>query len=389
MRKQLERERRDFYEQGDGARAERFYQKVRWEIFRYLDQTQQTRAEDRSLLSGAQKEQYEVEIERLMKRDGLTREEARRKRAEEILRQHRPITLRKLEEMRALHFHSEEFHFFESNLFHSIEYANEDIKKEFPDAPDLDWDKADHLVRGYLTEAMQNVSYQIRVPNCAIMGLILNSGRFKTQMETNSSGAVMNVDIRKNFSQKCFGIDPDTLPPEQYEIYGYASHGDLVKESTKESIVGQGVGQYGQIVVTLKKSAMKGRVTMTMGDSLDAHQVTRPNFVDQPDLHAVSQKARFTLIVDAYRHSQRKEQGQSDPVDMERALEAAQVGYLELQYHGGVRVEDIESVTLIADYASSNKNFQPEQEMPPELAARLKSLGIRAKIVKDGKEHEL
>ncbi|MBU5435514.1 hypothetical protein [Pseudoflavonifractor sp. MSJ-37] len=389
MRKQLERERRDFYEQGDGARAERFYQKIRWEIFRYLDQTQQTRAEDRSLLSGAQKEQYEVEVERLMKRDGLTREEARRQRAEDILRQRRPITLRKLEEIRAAHLRSREHAEQESEYFHSLQFANEDIQKEFSDAPKLDWDRADHLVRGYLSEAMRGLSCQIRVPNCAVMAQILDSGRFKTQMETHCTTAVNNEGVRKAFSQKCFGIAPEALPLDQYEIYGYASHGDLVKESSEQSEVGQGVRQYGQIVVKLRQNAMKGRTTMSMGDSLDALQTSRPSFMDQPDLHAVSHKARYFLIADAYRHSQKIEAGQPDPVDIERALKAGHVGYLELQYHGGVRVEDIESVTLIADYASDDQNFQPEQEMPPELAARLKSLGIRAAVVKDGREHEL
>ena len=65
------------------------------------------------------------------------------------------------------------------------------------------------------------------------------------------------------------------------------------------------------------------------------------------------------------------------------------MGYLELQYHGGLRVEDIESVTLLADYQSKEPDFQPETEMPPELVARLKTLGIRATIVRDGAEHEL
>ena len=76
-------------------------------------------------------------------------------------------------------------------------------------------------------------------------------------------------------------------------------------------------------------------------------------------------------------------------MDLERALNKAGMGYLELQYHGGLRVEDIESVTLLADYQSKEPGFQPETEMPPELVARLKTLGIRATIVRDGAEHEL
>ena len=75
-------------------------------------------------------------------------------------------------------------------------------------------------------------------------------------------------------------------------------------------------------------------------------------------------------------------------MDLENLLQDAQVGYAELQYHGGVRVEDIESVTLIADYIAE-EGVEVEREMPQELVDRLKALGIRAKIVKEGNEHEL
>ena len=43
----------------------------------------------------------------------------------------------------------------------------------------------------------------------------------------------------------------------------------------------------------------------------------------------------------------------------------------------------------MADYKSRDEGVQPEREMAPELVAQLKSLGIRATIVKDGEEHEL
>ena len=385
---QLARERQDF-QVGEQARAERIYRNIRWQIFQHLDQTQQTRAEDRSMLSGIQKEDYEQDIARRMRKDGITRDEARNQRTEEILRARRPVTLRRLEEMRAEHWNSQESQRMEKEAYHTLRYANQKIRREYQGTPALSWEQADFLVRGYLREATQNMSYQMRVPNCAIMGLILKGGRFKTQMETKTSAGEMVIDQRKEFTKKCFGVDPDTLPPEQYEIYGYASHGDLVKESRPDSDVGQGVGQYGQIVVKLKKSAMKGRVTMTLGDSLDANFTARTNFVDRPDLHAVSHKAREGAITDAYRHWMRRDQGNPDPVDLERVLNNAQVGYMELQYHNGVRVEDIESVTLMADYESKDEGVQPEREMAPELVAQLKSLGIRATIVKDGEEHEL
>ena len=127
---------------------------------------------------------------------------------------------------------------------------------------------------------------------------------------------------------------------------------------------------------------------MSIGDSLDAWQSARVNWVDQPDLHAVSGMPRMTLIKGAYEHRLRKAADPNHEVDLENLLQDAQVGYAELQYHGGVRVEDIESVTLIADYIAE-EGVEVEREMPQELVDRLKALGIRAKIVKEGREHEL
>lgn len=377
---QLTRERQDF-QVSEEARADRIYRNIRQQVFRHLDQTQQTRAEDRSMLSGIQKEDYEQDIARRMRKDGLTRDEARKQRAEEILHARRPVTLRRLEEMRALHITSGEFANREKN-YNNIPDVNRMLKRKYKDAPELDLFHCDPMVRGYLAEAMKDLSYQMRVPNCAIMGKILQAGRFKTQMETKTSAGEIAIGQREEFTQKCFGVDVKTLPPEQYEIYGYASHGDLVKESGPDSEVGKGVGQYGQIVVKLKKSAMKGRVTMTLGDSLEGNFTTRPNFVDQPDLQAIHHRARYGVLLDAYEHQRNREQGIDDPVDLDRVLTKGEVGYLELQYHNGVRVEDIESVTLMADYESMDEGVQPEREMSPELVAQLRSLGIRATIVK-------
>ncbi len=143
---------------------------------------------------------------------------------------------------------------YDVDAYRIMKDLNKDIQKEFPGDPKLKWEDMDKVVVPYLKEGMTNLSYQMRVPNCRIMNLILDSGRFKTQMETlNTSGGILAVDERKKTTNMFFGADTNTLPLEKYEIYGYGSHGDLVKESTQESQVGQGVGQYGQIVVKLKK----------------------------------------------------------------------------------------------------------------------------------------
>lgn len=412
MGQQLAKERVDFFLTGSGYQADQLYHRYEDLILHGMSPQQQQQAKQ-EVKTG--KEQYKQELTNRMEQGNITQEEARKQRAEEIIRRRRPLTLQMLEENRAkLHPQSDIVRHFETNGFCNIKYINTWIQKKYPGEPKVEWEDMDKLVTPYLKEAMTNLSYQMRVPNCRIMDLILDSGRFKTQLETGSSGGTVTEqraevtgiffgeeiikekteeEKKKKEEEKrsfMFGVDRTVgMPAEQYEIYGYGSHGDLVKESKSESNVGQGVGQYGQIVVKLKKDALKGRVTMTLGDSLDSYQIVRPTFVNQPDFLAVSARARYDLGIDAYLHNKKVENGEDDPVDLERALNKAGMGYLELQYHGGLRVEDIESVTLLADYQSKEPGFQPETEMPPELVARLKTLGIRATIVRDGAEHEL
>ena len=370
-----------------GEQIKNTYKALDVKVFGYLTREQEEQATTRSMRKGEAAQAYRQAIEQRMQQDHIGRNEAARRYAEDALRQKRPVTLRKLEEQRKAHRGEKSFQRMEEG-FQSVTYANVDIQRAHPGAPTLNWDTASDLAAEYIRDATKNISYQMRVPNCQIMNLILDAGRFKTQMETNSTKGALNLDMRKQFTKASFGVDPETLPPDQFEIYGYASHGDLVKESQANSEVGQGVGQYGQVVVTLKKDSMRNRTTMLIGDSLSARSDARVNWVDQPDLHAVTVKSRLALIDSAYEHHLRKAADPNHETDLEDLLRDAQASYAELQYHGGVRVEDIESVTLIADYIAED-GVEVEREMPQELVDRLKALGIRAKIVKEGREHEL
>ena len=388
----LNKEAIEFSDAAYGTQIIKNYTAVEEKVFRHLSEQQKEQATTHSMRKGEAAQAYRQAIEQRMQQDHISRTEAVRRYAEDALRQKRPVTLRELENRRKVHRESEDennsLNVLENTLFHSIQYANEDIQRAHPGAPTLTWDTASSLTADYIRDATKNISYQMRVPNCRIMSLILDSGRFKTQMETNSSGAALDQAVRKQFTKDSFGVDAETLPPDQFEIYGYASHGDLVKESKADSNVGQGVGQYGQVVVTLKKDAMRDRTTMMIGDSLSARFNARVNWVDQPDLHAVTAKSRLPLIDSAYEHRLRKAADPNHEVDLEDLLRDSEAPYAELQYHGGVRVEDIESVTLIADY-TAEEGVEVEKEMPQELVDRLKALGIRAKIVKEGNEHEL
>lgn len=260
--------------------------------------------------------------------------------------------------------------------------------KEIRRPPDeAGWKEADAVVGEYLREALENASYQIRVPNCEVLREILDAGRFKTQIETGTSRGGATVLNRKIYSARAFGID-HTLEPEKYEVYGYASHGDLIRESSAGSRIGSGVGQYGQVVIKLKKDRMRDRTTMLIGSSLRDEKRARPNWVDKPDLQAV--KNRQEAIVAAYKHHYRTQSGVDDPVDLERALAELNEDYAELQFHDGIQLEDIESVTLLASVPTVRGwTAAPEGDFPEGLVDQLKANGIQARIVRGGREHEL
>lgn len=262
------------------------------------------------------------------------------------------------------------------------------LPEELQQAPDQElWRKADAVVGAYIREAMRDASYQLRVPNCAVLQAILNDGRFKTQLETNSSRGDLFAQNRKDFTRISFGVDSSQMDPADFEIYGYASHGDLVRESTAESRVGSWVSQYGQVVVKLKKDRMQDRTTMLVGDSMNTFARTRVGWVDKPDLQAVGN--RYEAIVAAYKHQYRMQSGVDDPVDLERMLREIDASYAELQFHGGVRLEDIESVTLLTTMHTPDGPMEGlEQDFPDALLAQLKENGIQVRIVREGKENE-
>ena len=264
-------------------------------------------------------------------------------------------------------------------------WIKEDIARMYPNEPVPTEEQLKQITTDYLRKAMKDVSYQIRVPNCDIMQKIIANGRFKTQMETQSSRAALDLEQRKNFTKNSFGVDTDTLPPEEYEVYGYASHGDLVKESSPDSRVGMGCEQYGQVIVTLKKDAMKHRVTTSVGDSLSNQMNARVAMVDRPDFISVGGKHRLETMTAAYKHFH---DNPSAPIDFEEFVGDVGVPYVELQYHGGVKMEDIESVTLISNLKTSDIE-DADVDMPEELVNSLKQLGIKAIVVKDGVANEL
>lgn len=353
-------------------------------IFSTDEEVRQAQQEDRQ-----QVDAYEQRLSEIMEHSpGITRERAR----DQYLNEQLCPTLKNLERAReedraAVDAHSEAYNF--------LQYANEDLSAELrrDGREPLKPEEAEAMTREYLRDIMsQQNSFQIRVPNCDIMKRIISSGRFKTQMESvQSFGGVNDVEQRKAFTRRKFGVDGDTLPADMYEIYGYLSHGDLVEETNPNSLVGQGVGQYGQVIVKLKKERLRNRTTAVIGDSLTGINSSNAALQDRMDLQSVNGLQKQNVIVNAYRYLRAKKAGEdvSEFLNYEKALSSFEVSYTELQFHGQVTLDDIESVTLVANAQAATEGAVVEREMPEELQEMLQSLGIKAQIVKEDGLHEL
>ncbi|MCR4642698.1 MAG: hypothetical protein K5697_11790 [Lachnospiraceae bacterium] len=275
--------------------------------------------------------------------------------------------------------------------------------EELPDSATMEI-----IVQDFLKSVVaHNQSMQIRVPNCEILGRILDSGRLLSQVETGTGGGDINPELRKEFTASKYGVktksdkedDPSLLKKEDYEIYGYLSDGDHVREAhyerndtdfAKDNLVGR-VAQYGQVIIKLKPEAMLARTSITFGDSLDIRNFASPAMLDNPDMFATKFEDREKYYEKAYEWYKKKQAGLDDEADtmtdLNEVLKGLNISYVELQFHGGVHLADIESVTLVPKFKRKDRT-EGDTDIPPELLERLRASNIHAYVVKDGEKTE-
>lgn len=209
--------------------------------------------------------------------------------------------------------------------------------------------------------------------------------------------------MRKDFAIQKFGLNKQLMPNTDYEVYGYLSHGDVVKENTftdyscmygrpnPNNMVGTGVNQYGQIIVTLKKDRMKHRTTMVIGNSLDERDYTAPTSIEGKKDLASMGLSSIKNIANIYEYLKKKADGEDvkEYLSLDKLLLNCGVNYFELQYHGGVTLDDIESISLLEDYHIEKSGVVPDKEIPEELRNLCKKKGIKTYVVKDGQKNEV
>ena len=164
------------------------------------------------------------------------------------------------------------------------------------------------------------------------------SSHYKNQFETGTSDGLFSKKVRKGISHDDFGTPLRGVKAEEYEKYG-----SLI--SKDKSDLG---ADYGNTVIRWKKD--KVNATFTIGDSLDFEGEVSPSLVTDPQIISVGETGHneLTLGADAGRIAKFK----NAAGNIKDARDVFNVGYIELQYHGQLTADCIESVTFYDNEAA-------------------------------------
>ena len=163
-----------------------------------------------------------------------------------------------------------------------------------------------------LREDIDKSEIQINIKPHAFLEGVLESGEFRNQHSTHTSGGVLDSDFRLQAEQTAFG--GGLSKPEELPIYGWIP----------TSIAPYGGDMYGEISVVLR-SEVKNRATVTVGDSLG-------NFFDSK----VAPSPSLNLGPECL----------DENINSLGKFSAVRVGYIEAQIFGPVTLADIEYVDL-------------------------------------------
>ena len=222
------------------------------------------------------------------------------------------------------------------------------------------------IVSQKLKEIIDKSEYSMRFKSNNLEELI-NSGRFKNQFETSTSGGTVSEKFRKTAPKNLFGVQ-SKLKAEDYEKYGYLSSQDVLKEfETGKNVTLQ---QYGDLIIKFNKDLLKDRVTFTIDDSLGnaiLKTVVADN-VNKPSLNGMNLRKikNYTEIIK-----------NTNSLSIEDLALDLNVRYFELQFHGELNLNTVKSI------------YFTEQLPESELLNNLKKLGIRTYKIEGDKIVEI
>lgn len=196
------------------------------------------------------------------------------------------------------------------------------------DEYESDWSKeqqAEALKK--IEEVLSNGNPGMNVPANAVDGIF--KSYFKSQIETGTGKGYVNIDYRKKASNELFGTNTQVTKAREYEKYGFLMDKDILKQA-ESGIAGQ-YWSYGDgIQVRFKKD--KVIATFTTSDSLGSELV--PSLVTDPKISSI------------YKWNDGLLHKKANHTDIIESTGAYASQYIELQYHGMLTIDCVESVFI-------------------------------------------
>lgn len=228
----------------------------------------------------------------------------------------------------------------EKSLENFDTYRAERIEKSFLDNMS---DEEKKNTADMLTEMFNQGAYRTFRSPKSMFGMLTD--RYKSQPEVGHGGAAaaQDPDGRRRASEKFFGHKG--LENSEYEKCGYLGLPDPAEDW--DDTYADGYGGSTPIMYTFKKDRMKDRTTYTFGDSLNTeHRIASAGYGgEHPTIEGMSSlygRDAVNEAVEAYKEYKEGKISYSD--FFKKAKDNANNEYVELQYHGTVTPQDIESM---------------------------------------------
>lgn len=199
--------------------------------------------------------------------------------------------------------------------------------------------------------------------NKNVLPLIAQS-KFMNQFETGSAPLGLTFNQRRVVAKKMFTI-PEDAEGSEYEKYGFLGSKNPKDDFKDDESF---TGDYGDSIVRFKKRNLMHRTTFTIGDSLFncMHDDVRSSPVINPQIASI-QRGHVNEVIYGLNvvENANAEKSYLDIQVLTRQK------YIELQYHGNLTIDDVESVTFNA------KNTNPNNPEVRKIIAMLKERGIK------------
>ena len=199
--------------------------------------------------------------------------------------------------------------------------------------------------------------------NKNVLPLIAQS-KFMNQFETGSAPLGLTFNQRRVIAKKMFTI-PEDAEGSEYEKYGFLGSKNPKDDFKDDESF---TGDYGDSIVRFKKRNLMHRTTFTIGDSLFncMHDDVRSSPVINPQIASI-QRGHVNEVIYGLNVVENAN-AEKSYLDIQALTRQK---YIELQYHGNLTIDDVESVTFNA------KNTNPNNPEVRKIIAMLKERGIK------------